>query len=190
MQCSFIQQYLVLSPEQCHEFIEAFTNDTRQEPGMIGLDYIDPTKKASTDIKAQFLKEEFEQYNNIITKLLQAAVEEYITTYGLQEQPEFTIHDAYNIQHYKDGEGYSQIHCEWMPDERYNLRMLAWMINLNNAQCGTYFQHQDITTPAVQGVCTIWPAYWTHLHRGVTPNIHDKYKATGWVNYMKWDQDT
>ena len=99
MQCSFIQQYLVLSPEQCHEFIEAFTNDIRQEPGMIGLDYIDPTKKASTDIKAQFLKEEFEQYNNIITKPLQAAVEEYITTYGLQEQPEFTIHDAitYNI---------------------------------------------------------------------------------------------
>ena len=48
---------------------------------MIGVDDIDLTKKASTDIQAWFLKEEFEQYNNIIVKPLQAAVEQYIITY-------------------------------------------------------------------------------------------------------------
>ena len=30
----------------------------------------------------------------------------------------------------------------------------------------------------------MWPAYWTHPHKGVTPNVGDKYIATGWLNYL------
>ena len=39
------------------------------------------------------------------------------------------------------------------------------------------------TVNAKMGRCVIWPAAWTHVHRGVTPNKGLKYIVTGWVTY-------
>ena len=182
-----IEQYLTLTSDECNTIIDVFNNDDRRSPGKVGKNHIDPSLKASTDINADFNKEEYNQYNTIIHQPLTQAIDQYVNDYPyLKQGDEFGIWSSYNLQHYKDGEGYSKLHCEWMAfhNHYYNFRMMAWMINLNDAQCGTYFPTQDITTIAKQGVCTLWPAYWTHPHKGVTPNIGNKYIATGWVNYV------
>ena len=88
-----------------------------------------------------------------------------------------------NIQYYTDGEGYSQAHCEH--SSTYPNRMLAWMIYLNNAKCGTEFPYQQIKVRALRGQGAMWSAAWTHPHKGVTPNVGDKYIVTGWCNYYK-----
>ena len=43
---------------------------------------------------------------------------------------------------------------------------------------------------AEQGKGVIWPAGWTHPHKGVTPNIGNKYIATGWFEYYDPDSCT
>ena len=68
-------------------------------------------------------------------------------------------------------------------------RILAWMIYLNDAECGTEFPYQDITLEAKAGRLALWPAAWTHPHKGVTPNIGNKYIATGWYEYENYKKD-
>ena len=114
----------------------------------------------------------------------------YVQKYPVLNQgATWHIADAYNIQHYKDGEGYIAPHIEYMPwpNTDFILRMLAWMVNLNDSPCGTEFLIQKQILQAQQGNVSIWPAYWTHHHKGVTPNIGDKYIATGWCVYEAMD---
>jgi len=90
---------------------------------------------------------------------------------------------SYNIQRY-DGEeeGFFSLHNE--TSGSYPYRMLAWMVYLNNAKCGTEFPYQDRTVTPKTGRTVIWPAAWTHPHRGVTPNVGRKYIATGWFYHL------
>ena len=191
-QCSFIEQYPLLTPDQCNTIIDTFNNDDRREPGKVDLDTIDPKIKASTDIHADFNNADYSQYNNQLWIPLTSIISEYVRTQPvLLDGPSFAVWKDYNIQHYKDGEGYAELHYEWMAynNHFYGYRMMAWMINLNDAVCGTEFPTQGITLPAKQGVCSLWPAYWTHPHRGVCPNIGDKYIATGWLNFIPITHD-
>lgn len=43
------------------------------------------------------------------------------------------------------------------------------------------YQHQRIT--AQQGKLIIWPAGFTHTHRGNSPLSNDKYLLTGWIEF-------
>ena len=47
----------------------------------------------------------------------------------------------------------------------------------------TYFTDYDFTTNAVEGRCVIWPAFFTHTHRGIVSKTETKYIATGWFQY-------
>jgi uncharacterized protein YbdZ (MbtH family) len=45
---------------------------------------------------------------------------------------------------------------------------------------GTEFMYQSLTTEAKEGSIAIWPADWTHIHRGQTEQTVVKYVMTGW----------
>ena len=79
-------------------------------------------------------------------------------------------------------EGYFSLHNE--QSGMYPYRMLVWMIYLNDAKSGTEFPYQNKTITPKTGRTVIWPASWTHPHKGVTPNIGIKYIATGWFYYL------
>ena len=53
---------------------------------------------------------------------------------------------------------------------------------------GTYFSNYDLTLDAVEGRLVIWPAYWTHFHKGIVSASQEKYIATGW--YEKIESST
>ena len=44
-------------------------------------------------------------------------------------------------------------------------------------------QHYDKTLEAKEGRLVIWPAFFTHTHKGVVSKTQTKYIATGWFNY-------
>jgi hypothetical protein len=48
---------------------------------------------------------------------------------------------------------------------------------------GTEFLYQKITSPAKKGLTLIWPADWTHTHRGQISKTKEKSIITGWFNY-------
>ena len=95
--------------------------------------------------------------------------------------------DAYNIQKYDPGQAYHGLHCENNGDGIGYERCLVWMIYLNtvNDKGGTYFSNFNKTLNAVEGRCVIWPAYWTHCHKGIPSPTETKYIATGWFVHQE-----
>ena len=80
-------------------------------------------------------------------------------------------------------DGYKMWHCEHGPFDISSRRIIAWMFYLNNAKSGTEFMHFS-NVRAKRGRCVIWPSFWTHLHKGVTPNKGLKYIITGWASFI------
>ena len=47
---------------------------------------------------------------------------------------------------------------------------------------GTEFLYQNMQTESVKGTTLLWPAYWTHTHRGIISKTHRKEIITGWFS--------
>ena len=180
-----------ITPIQSECIINAFKNDGRKYKGKLGKGEVDNELKISTDLNIHFNDAEYANpYHEILHPALVKCVDKYVDKYFfMKDYYPFNFNNGYNIQYYGEGEGYSALHCEHRPDHDpiFMDRMMAWMVYLNDAECGTHFPHQLKTTQAVLGDCVLWPAYWTHPHKGVTPNIGDKYIATGWLAFVPQD---
>lgn len=91
---------------------------------------------------------------------------------------------SFNIQRYQPGGHFMAVHSE-----RTHLgtshRVLAWMSYLNDVDDGgsTHFVHQDLDVQPQKGKTLIWPAEWTHAHRGNVLNSGVKYIITGWIHF-------
>ena len=208
---SFIKIYDdLLDSNSCQSVIRSFNklNDADNTPFM----YRTETKgKTSIDFNVDFLEIKnqipyppFRQFNTILLPVITKAIERYKKDYPfIDELAAWKLRSWYNIQYYSEGEGYNALHCEhasrWKNINNHELknldsltaedhsiagdRMLVWMIYLNDAQSGTEFPHQATTIKPKEGRVVVWPAYWTHPHKGVTPNKGDKYIATGWCSF-------
>jgi hypothetical protein len=96
------------------------------------------------------------------------------------------IHHEIQLMKYEPGQFYSRYHCEHDGDPRHVKRVFAWMIFLNDIKIGggTQFLYQKQIIKPKAGDFYIWPASWTHLHRGVVAPKETKFILTGWVNYI------
>ena len=96
--------------------------------------------------------------------------------------PIANINEGFNIQHYKPGEGYHAWHTERTASKQN--REYVFMTYLNDVpDGGTEFYYQEITAEAKKGKTLIWPAHYTHIHRGQISKTSEKYIATGWLSY-------
>ena len=88
------------------------------------------------------------------------------------------------IQKTKVGEGYHMWHCENAEMKARN-RILAFMVYLNDVTEGgeTEFLYQKCRFKPEKNVMLVWPAQFTHVHRGNPPLSNDKYIITGWIEY-------
>ncbi len=95
---------------------------------------------------------------------------------------------AWQIQRYVANEngGYHSFHIE--NSGAHNMRrVMAYILYLNDIKEGgeTEFLHQAIRVKPETGKILIFPAYFTHVHRG-NPVLskEDKYIMTGWMEYV------
>ena len=120
--------------------------------------------------------------NGQVYGFIQNALKQYTKKYDylntLNKSSYWRLCPLYNIQRYNEGEGFFSLHNE--QSGSYPYRLLAWMVYLNDATSGTEFPYQDTIVSPTAGRTVIWPAGWTHPHKGVTPNVGVKYIATGW----------
>ena len=88
------------------------------------------------------------------------------------------------IQKTKIGGGYHVWHCENSKMKSRN-RILAFMVYLNDVTEGgeTEFLYQKCRFKPEKNTLLVWPAQFTHVHRGNPPLSNDKYIITGWVEY-------
>lgn len=91
---------------------------------------------------------------------------------------------SYKIQKTKIGGGYHTWHYESSQRELC-CRLLTWMVYLNDVHEGgeTEFLYQHMRVKPEQGTLVIWPAAFTHTHRGNPPLSNDKYVVTGWTEF-------
>jgi len=108
----------------------------------------------------------------------------YVQKYSfLKQLATHTILEV-KIQKTKVGEGYHFWHCENAAMKARN-RILAFMVYLNDVTEGgeTEFLYQKCRFKPEKNVMLVWPAQFTHVHRGNPPLSNDKYIITGWVEY-------
>ena len=87
--------------------------------------------------------------------------------------------DPYKWQRTDIGGGFHKWHYENTLDKK---RELTWTLYLNDVEEGgeTEFLYQHTRRKAEKGLFTIFPANWTHTHRGNPPISNEKYIGTGW----------
>jgi hypothetical protein len=88
-----------------------------------------------------------------------------------------------NIQKTEQGQGYHQWHCEAMDSTSRN-RFMVISLYLNTVQGGeTEFLNQGLRVEPVKNRFVMFPASYTHVHRGNPPLSGTKYIITGWVEF-------
>lgn len=101
----------------------------------------------------------------------------------LNNLPKHTVHGN-KLQKTNVGQGYHIWHCEHGTGEMMH-RILAYIVYLNDVEEGgeTEFLYQHKRFKPKQGTVVIFPAGFTHTHRGNPPLSNTKYIMTGWVEY-------
>ena len=123
-----------------------------------------------------------QEYNRITWECHQKLKEKYgilgdVSPHGMSY--------SVKIQKYKPSQGYHAWHCD--SDKIVNSRrMLVSTLYLNTVEKGgeTEFLYQSMRVTPEQGTLVLWPAYWTHPHRGNPPLEGEKYIMNGWLEYI------
>ena len=120
-----------------------------------------------------------------VNQAIGQAFELYVQKYkGLVDSCDPISSWTCKLQRTDPGGGYHVWHCE-NGNFLYRDRVLTWMIYLNDIPPenggGTDFYHQATTFHPKKGTIVLWPATYTHMHRGAfLTGDKSKYIATGW----------
>jgi hypothetical protein len=111
--------------------------------------------------------------------------ENYVTEYSILGDIETHGMVSCRLQKTLPGQGYHQWHFE-AAGSSVSTRIVAWSVYLNDVDHGgeTEFLYQKRRVSAKTGRVLIWPAGYTHVHRGNPPLSGEKYLLTGWLEFM------
>jgi len=91
--------------------------------------------------------------------------------------------EAMKVQKTPPKGGFHTWHCEHSANNGSNFRNLTWTLYLNDIPEGegeTEFLEYGLKLKPKKGLLTLFPAAWTHTHRGNPVYNCNKYIATGW----------
>lgn len=188
---SFIETYYLKDLEICDRLIDLHKKSLDKTPGRVyvngELAPVSPHIKDSTDLTIS----DYFQYPEIIdyTIQLNQVLELYVKKYNFCNwYNPWTIIEPINIQYYRPGGGYKIWHTERTSNNSItSSRHLVFMTYLNDVDDGgeTEFYYQNLKIQPKKGLTVIWPADWTHTHRGIPSMTQEKYIITGWYNYIE-----
>lgn len=94
----------------------------------------------------------------------------------------------FNIQRTLPGGGFHSWHFE--ASLGFPNRFLVWSLNLNDIEEGGELEFKDWSQriKPKKGSMTLFPAFYTHLHRGNPPLKEEKWIATGWYESIPQTQ--
>ena len=118
-----------------------------------------------------------QQYNDIVGTCLEHYIDKYEQLLHYRYQQVYL-----NVQRTLPSEGYHTWHDE-KGSMGTNRRILATMMYLNDVNDGgeTEFLYLSKRYTPIKGRVLIWPAGFTHTHRGNAPLSGEKYIATSWL---------
>jgi hypothetical protein len=180
---TFISKFKnVYSKKSCESLIDWFEkNKEFAKPGGSGLD----KTLSNLEICIHLTKE-----NNFfgLDKTLIKCTEKFIKKYPETNKfiGKWYLDPLIQLACYEPKQFYTRLHCENDGNPKYLNRVFAWMLFLNTIEKGggTYFKYQNFIAKPLAGDLYIWPAGWTHFHKGIKATQQKKYILTGWYNYL------
>ena len=160
------------------------TNGEIKSKGRYGKQKISPSTKDSIDLSIS--PNNFDKPWDTYRKYLQDCVDDYLLQYPDADKKVqlFNIRERYNIQWYPKGGGYKTWHHENAGNRMEAHRHLVFMTYCNDLpNAGTQFKYQNFTSPSIKGLTLIWPAAFTHTHRGQITEEYEKMIVTGWYSF-------
>jgi hypothetical protein len=147
---------------------DEYVTDTQIFANQVGFamnSIVSTLHKPIYDVIGKAAKEYFEKYPFIHTAGSHAVVD-------------------FKIQKTRKGEGFTGWHYE-SGDLQHNRRFLTFMFYLNDVRQGgeTEFYYQNLKFKPSAGDLLIWPAGFTHMHKGHPPKKETKYIITTWAEY-------
>lgn len=185
---NFIGFFRAKDTKFCDDLINYFEKSDEKKQGITRKGTPDLSIKNSTDLTV--LNADSEEIQNYLYEL-GFCLKQYIEKFPYcNHYAPFTITEPFNIQKYEPNQGYFAWHTERaeITPPLCN-RHLVFMTYLNDVTDGgqTEFYHQKMKVQPEKGLTLIWPADWTHTHRGITSPTQVKYIVTGWMNYEQTD---
>lgn len=190
-----------VDPELCQIIIDEFEYwySVRYSPDVLGKKFTKGTFKTSEEqfkgrggkMQRDDIQCFMERVNLTIVQDLNKVIGECFTEYAdtypaLIRETDPVSSWSCKVQRTSPGGGYHYWHCE---DGcfAYRDRVCAWMVYLNDIRAdhggATEFFHQKFSQQPRIGTVLIWPANYTHAHRGgFLTGDRDKYIATGWFD--------
>jgi len=183
---SFIGSWDLENPGLCLDIISFFEkNENRQTLGETAKG-IDLETKNSTDMVIypnEITMPQFKIFNVYLQSLYECYAD-YADQWPFLKStfPKLDI-GAFNIQKYNPGGHFAEIHSERTAITSLH-RLFAFMTYLNDDFVGgkTSFTHFGFDVEPKVGKTLIWPAEWTHAHKGNIIESGSKYIATGWIH--------
>lgn len=113
------------------------------------------------------------------------AYKEYVEKYSILTDVEKHGMVSIRLQRTDVGGGYHRWHCEHAASV-VSRRLIAWILYLNDVEEGgeTEFLYQRKRVSSKTGRLLMFPAGFTHTHRGNPPLSNEKYILTGWLEYL------
>ena len=186
----FIEHYPgLVDKEWCNQVIEYFNHVEKNSLTVTReLDYVKDTQFFVAD-----LFNEDTEYKIMHAALadkydaaMRIATRKYFRKYSsvLPASGKHSIID-YKIQKTRPGEGFTGWHYE-NSGIGVCSRFLTYMIYLNDIEEGgeTEFFYQKRVIKPRAGDMLVWPAGFTHLHRGNKPLKETKYAITTWMDFV------
>jgi len=179
-----------MSQESCDYYIKYFEAGSKVNKTFTRSQLGDAAKLMKDD-ETLFLMTDWELLSarpNMLVGVMDALGEkysEYISVYpSLQDSCEKHSVFSMRLQKTSIGGGYHAWHFEKSNREN-SRRLVAFMFYLNDVREGgeTEFLYQHKRFKPETGTLVIWPATYTHTHRGNPPLSNDKYIITGWMEY-------
>ena len=177
----------IIEPSLCDEIIFYFEkNQHKQTQGKTGKGLnLEVKNRKDISLSPQELKlPENEIFKNYFESLFECYQDYNMQWPYLAEMVSHLDIGKFNIGKYMPGQHFQKIHCERAGLSSLH-RLLAFMTYLNDVEDGgsTYFSHYDLDIQPQKGLTILWPAEWTHAHKGNIINTGSKYIITGWLTF-------
>lgn len=176
-----------LGKEDCKNIIQLFEEDLKNKVDNNGDTQFFMDKMERYDYQKFYqASDKLNEIVTVINDVLDKCIQLYADEFWIVKQLKATSL-CIKLQKTPPRGGYHVWHAEQMQIIDMD-RVLAWTVYLNdipNGEGETEFLWQGLRVQPKAGTVSIFPASFTHTHRGNPVYSCDKYIATGWYTLYK-----
>ncbi len=180
---NFIEMFLDSIPrDTCEEIIARFEADPEKEPSRTAR-RVNPAVRTGTMLIPGD-RPDWQEVTELVETAIRGRLAQYVEKYQslrILARPERSFLSGPVIERIEPGQSY-EYHIDAGPANTSN-RILSILIYLRDIDEGgfTEFPYQSLRTKPRAGALLLFPPFWTHLHRGVTPTSQIKYNISSYL---------